>query len=150
MSKVILDLYEQVSSNLNNTNLQIPNWDYPNSDESEIEDLNSNLNIEDRVGDIEEWNTLEDVRDRLLNSNNLDERLTQKGKHLIEGALRHKGFEALAFYKSFRSKDEKPFKGKWGIFYLSDGLSYVASEINTYFPTWKKTKGTSAQFFASP
>ena len=45
MSKVILDLYEQVSSNLNNNNLQIPNWDYPNSDESEIADLNSNLDF---------------------------------------------------------------------------------------------------------
>ena len=149
MSKVILDLYEQVSSNLNNNNLQIPNWDYPNSDESEIADLNSNLDIDGRVGDIGEWNTLEDVTERLLNSNNLDERPTQKDKHLIEGALRHKGFEALAFYKSFRSKDEKPFKGKWGIFYLSDGLSYVASEINTYFPTWKKPRELALNFLHS-
>ena len=78
MSKVILDLYEQVSSNLNNNNLQIPNWDYPNSDESEIADLNSNLDIDGRVGDIGEWNTLEDVTERLLNSDNLDERPTQK------------------------------------------------------------------------
>ena len=149
MSKVILDLYEQVSSTLNHNNQQIPNWDYPNFDESEIEDLNSNLDIEGHLYGIGEWNTIEDVKEKLLSGNITDELPTEKDKHLIAGAIRHQGFEALAFYKSFRFKDEKPFKGKWGIFYLSHGLSYVASEIKMYFPTWKNPRELALNFLHS-
>ncbi|HXW72463.1 MAG TPA: hypothetical protein VEK34_13660 [Methylocella sp.] len=50
-------------------------------------------------------------------------------KELVEGGIRARGFEALAFYKSTRLIAARPYPGKWGIFYLKPGLVHVASGL---------------------
>jgi hypothetical protein len=55
-------------------------------------------------------------------------------RELIEGGLRAKGFEAIAFYKSPRFTEREPFPGRWGIFYLREGLAHVASLISDTYP----------------
>ncbi|WP_323002874.1 hypothetical protein [Denitromonas sp.] len=60
--------------------------------------------------------------------------LTGQERRLVEGAIRYRGVEALAFYKSWRFRGKAPFPGKWGIFYLEQGLIWTASEIERYYP----------------
>lgn len=55
-------------------------------------------------------------------------------KELVEGGIRARGIEALAFYKSRRQIGARPFPGKWGIFYLKQGLTYVACGDFTRLP----------------
>ena len=50
-------------------------------------------------------------------------------RDLIDGASRKIGFEILAFYKSRRHRDEKPYPGTWGIYYLRQGLSRIENHL---------------------
>ena len=52
----------------------------------------------------------------------------------IEGGIRQYGLDILAFYKSYRHLNEKPFKGKWGIFFINKGIQYISQMIETEFP----------------
>jgi hypothetical protein len=58
----------------------------------------------------------------------------EETRELIEGGLRSRGLDALAFYKSRRFIHERPFYGRWGIFYLKAGLDYIATEISHDYP----------------
>lgn len=60
--------------------------------------------------------------------------VTEDDRELIEGGLRHRGMEVLAFYKSRRFLAFKPFPGKWGVFYLQPGLAYLHAEIEAQYP----------------
>ncbi len=51
-----------------------------------------------------------------------------------EGGIRIIGMDVLAFYKSRRYMDLKPYKGKWGIFYLRPGLNYLEASIAREYP----------------
>jgi hypothetical protein len=51
-----------------------------------------------------------------------------------EGAVRNNGLDVLAFYKSFRFINQKPFIGRWGIFYINSGISYLNFLIRKEFP----------------
>ncbi len=55
-------------------------------------------------------------------------------KEMIEGGIRQRGLETLAFYKSRRFLKHRPFPGHWGIFYLESGLAYLTEEIMTSQP----------------
>lgn len=55
------------------------------------------------------------------------------GGALGEAVQKH-GFEALAFYKSFRHRLNGPYPGKWGVFYLEQGISLVSNLISIYVP----------------
>jgi hypothetical protein len=68
------------------------------------------------------------ARDRELNS------VDQSDRELIEGGLRGRGMDVLAFYKSRRLANHAPFHGKWGIFYMRAGLDYLTVEIATAYP----------------
>ena len=65
---------------------------------------------------------------------------------LIEGNLRHKGFEALGFYKSRRYINERPFSGKWGIFIIRESLDYLSYIINEFYPTYKDARDIAYDF----
>lgn len=58
-------------------------------------------------------------------------------KDLVEGGIRTRGFDALAFYKSRRIIAARPFPGTWGIFYLKAGLVHVAWGIAETYPGYK-------------
>lgn len=81
--------------------------------------------------------------DESINVRKMLERLTgdQNFPHLdtevqeaAEAGIRVRGFEVLAFYKSRRHIHKRPYKGKWGIFYLRQGLQFVASQIAKEHP----------------
>lgn len=67
-------------------------------------------------------------------------------RELIEGGIRRRGFDALAFYKSRRFVDRRPFPGKWGIFYLKSGLMYLAGEIANDYPGYKDPRRLAREF----
>lgn len=75
------------------------------------------------------------VKDRINNSRPFP--VETETTEQLEGGLRHKGIEALAFYKSRRYLNRRPYPGKWGIFYLKHGLMYVSNHIHQYYPTWQ-------------
>lgn len=45
-----------------------------------------------------------------------------------------KGFDVLAFYKSYRYRNLTPFPGKWGIFYWNEGLDYLRDSYCKAYP----------------
>lgn len=67
-------------------------------------------------------------------------------KELVEGGIRVRGLEALAFYKSRRLISARPFPGKWGIFYLKQGLTYIAWEISHAYPGYKDPRVLAHDF----
>jgi len=67
-------------------------------------------------------------------------------KELVEGGIRSRGFEAIAFYKSKRFQNQKPFVGRWGIFYLKEGLSHVAWLISQTYPGYADPRALARDF----
>jgi hypothetical protein len=51
----------------------------------------------------------------------------------IERVFRELGVEAIAFYKSRRYLDKKPFPGLWGVFYLKIGVEHLAYRLREYY-----------------
>ena len=45
-------------------------------------------------------------------------------------AIGEEGFEAIAFYKSFRFVDQAPARGKWGIFFVKDLMLDLVTRIS--------------------
>lgn len=64
----------------------------------------------------------------------------------IEGGIRSRGFETLAFYKSRRFVSDRPFPGRWGIFYLKQGLIHVESQIIQSYPGYGDPKKLAINF----
>jgi hypothetical protein len=48
----------------------------------------------------------------------------------IGEAVQKQGTDVLAFYKSFRFIEREPFPGRWGIFYLKEGLMILETVLN--------------------
>jgi hypothetical protein len=67
-------------------------------------------------------------------------------KEVIEGGIRRRGFDALAFYKSRRMLSARPFPGRWGIFYLKQGLIFVESQIALEYPGYDKPRKLALNF----
>ena len=66
-----------------------------------------------------------------------------------EAGVRHSGFEVLAFYKSRRHIHRPPYKGKWGIFYLRQGLTFVALHIARAHPGYGVPTKLALEFLRS-
>jgi hypothetical protein len=60
--------------------------------------------------------------------------LTSEEQEAAEAGVRSRGFDVLAFYKSRRHVNKRPYRGKWGIFYLRQGLQFVAGQIAKEHP----------------
>jgi hypothetical protein len=67
-------------------------------------------------------------------------------KDLVEGGIRHRGFEAIAFYKSKRFLLQRPFPGMWGVFYLNEGLNVLALQIQQYYPGFRDPRALARNF----
>lgn len=65
---------------------------------------------------------------------------------VIEGGIRHRGFETLAFYKSRRNISQRPFPEKWGIFYLKQGLLYIENTIENEYPGYGDPRKLAHEF----
>ena len=57
------------------------------------------------------------------------ERPSENPRPLAGGGFYVHGMEAVAFYKSFRFQDLLPFKGRWGIFYLTEGIRPIQRQL---------------------
>ena len=53
-------------------------------------------------------------------------------RDILGPASNEQGMDVLAFYKSFRHRDDAPYPGRWGIFYLEAGLSFISNLIGCY------------------
>ena len=67
-------------------------------------------------------------------------------RELIDGGIRNRGLDVLAFYKSRRLLRQAPFPGKWGIFYLRPGLAYLRAEIAAEYPGIKRPAQLALDF----
>ena len=68
---------------------------------------------------------------------------------VIEGAVRDIGVDALAFYKSYRFINEKPFRGEWGVFFINSGIQYVTHLIALDFPGVLEPRKLAFDFIAA-
>ena len=57
--------------------------------------------------------------------------------------------DTLAFYKSKRHQAKAPFKGKWGIFYIKQGLDFLAHQISYAYPTFNDPSLLALNFLRS-
>ncbi|MGD9560753.1 MAG: hypothetical protein AB7F88_01015 [Pyrinomonadaceae bacterium] len=61
-----------------------------------------------------------------------NEPLSEDESGRLGGAVQEHGFEAIAFYKSFRHRMRPPFVEKWGVFYLATGIKFISELIEYY------------------
>jgi len=67
----------------------------------------------------------------------------------IEGNIRTSGIDALAFYKSRRYENLRPYRGKWGIFYLRQGLFHIKHLLDDHYPGRPDTYDLAKGFLRS-
>ena len=121
-------------------------YDWPDfdgrDDETDISPHGELQNSEDDgVYSIDQENVGQRVRD-LISEGGVQVELPVEEREAVEGGIRHRGFEAIAFYKSKRFINQRPYIGRWGIFYLKQGLTHVEYEIAKTYPGY----GSPAKF----
>ena len=135
MANIVDRLFDQILAEIDNSPLDHSfswpdppfgfdeeDWrELPTDDESLLFPIASELPIE-RTGDRSPQDSFPPVH------------VSKQERELIEWGIRDRGMDVLAFYKSRRFRNEQPFRGKWGIFYLKQGLLYVAGEIASTYP----------------
>lgn len=133
MSNAVDRLFDQVLSQLPDmVGSEEPTW--PDISDEAHDALDQPPSLDGvEVSPYDENVELDRVLDRLTREVTVPE-LSDDEKGLVEGGLRARGFEALAFYKSKRFIHRQPFIGKWGIFYLRQGLLHVAWLIQQEYP----------------
>jgi hypothetical protein len=117
-------IFENVLTNLPKFNVN----DYP--------DLWSEYPKQEEVFDIrvfDQGNCLPMPLNDIEDPESLDPDINEDGA--IEGGVRQHGVDVLAFYKSYRNVNNKPFIGKWGIFYINKGIRHIAQMIDNEFPS---------------
>jgi len=81
-----------------------------------------------------------DERDSVLGGNDDDIRTSDEVTQAYDDLNRRKpSANVNGFYKSFRYKNERPFRGKWGIFLNDDALHAMATRAARYLVLRKKT-----------
>lgn len=146
MANAVEKLFENILSQLPKDNTEITQeWpkendiydvdasdEYPNSDEDSIvpydHDALSNKTFDKLTGG-----------QTIIEPSSIE-------KELVEGGIRARGFDALAFYKTRRLINHKPFPGKWGIFYLKQGLDSVAWSILEAYPGFSDPRNLAHKF----
>lgn len=112
---------------LSNQGLPLPEYEeHDGFDPSELTSDNDNLSP---VEDI--W-IVENVTRRLMGPDIPS--LSNDERDLLDGGLREVGFDVYAFYKSRRHINARPYPGKWGIFYLEQGVARVRELIESTYP----------------
>ena len=88
---------------------------------------------EDQVQTFNEATDMRRVLERMTGDANFP-KLEPDQEEAAEAGIRSRGFDVLAFYKSRRNVNCRPYKGKWGIFYLRQGLQFVGGQIAREHP----------------
>lgn len=145
MANAVDRIFDEILPNLqldiNSDNLPVP--DYPEHNEHDSFNATDN----DIVSPLSEVDLADDVTSRLTSSNaDTYPSLSDEDRKLLAGGVRHYGFEAIAFYKSRRAVHQKPYPGKWGIFYIKHGISYVKDLISAKYPGYGDPKKLAIEF----
>lgn len=74
------------------------------------------------------------------------QQLPPEQEEAVEGGIRSRGFDALAFYKSRRLVDKRPYQGRWGIFYLKHGLVFVEAHVARNYPGYGSPRALAWDF----
>lgn len=144
MANAVEKLFDSINQNLPPG--EVPEWPLDDTDtfplDTEDEPVESN---EDGIFSLDEEMQASDTLDKIAGRRVSGEPGPDESE-VIEGGIRSKGFEALAFYKSIRLQPFSPFQGRWGIFYLKHGLLYVESEISKTYPGYGDTRSLALNF----
>lgn len=141
-------LFDSVLSTLRP--VQDPDWNDdqtidPESDEQIFGPFGPFDSLEDGIFTIDEEQAASDVMERMTGMRNIGE-LDADETEAIEGGIRLRGFETLAFYKSRRFISARPFPGRWGIFYIKQALIYLESQISQSYPGYGNPKKLAISF----
>ena len=101
--------------------------------------------LDDGIITIDEYQSTNDVLVKMAGRRVYGE-LDSDETEAIEGGIRSRGLETLAFYKSRRFVATRPFPGRWGIFYLTQGLMHVESKLLQYYPGYGDPKKLAFSF----
>jgi hypothetical protein len=71
---------------------------------------------------------------------------TEEGDDAIAGGVRDYGVDIMAFYKSYRFVDKKPFQGKWGIFFVNKAVRYLTHLLKSEFPSLPHPRTRAIEF----
>ena len=115
----------------------------PSWDESNFKD--SFDDSDDLVLTLDESKGLERTLDQHSGDPNYRE-LDPAEREAAEAGIRCGGFDVLAFYKSRRHIAKRPYKGKWGVFYLKQGLQFVAEQIAREHPGYGAPSNLAYEF----
>ena len=66
-----------------------------------------------------------------------------------EGMVRERGIDVLAFYKSYRHLQKSPFPGKWGVFFVNQGIKHIAHLLALEFPGLEQARKIAFDFLWS-
>jgi hypothetical protein len=148
MANAVDRLFDQVLANLSGKGIEdLADWPNVPVDEDDYDVLDRPPEDDDA--------SLFPITDELLGERTIDTLLegafppvgvSLEERDLIEGGIRKRGLDALAFYKSRRFINQRPFAGRWGIFYLESGLLHVATEIKLYYPGYSDPRRLAHQF----
>lgn len=122
--------------------------DWPRSNDAEVDDdrIDEPRDFDnDRIRSTDEDGVIDQVVDRVADRR-IPHELGETEGEAIEGAIRRRGFDALALYKSRRMVLDQPFPGRWGIFYLKQGLVYIESQIAREYPGYGNPRKLALDF----
>lgn len=145
MSNVIDRLFEDVKTQLPpDSNSNTPQW--PNLPELELDKADEHEgDSEDEIYTYGDHEKISKTFDRVSGRREIFAPSPEESE-IIEGGVRVKGFEAIAFYKSKRLIDSFPCKGRWGIFYIKQGLDKLAWDISLSYPGYGDPTELAHQF----
>ena len=144
MPNVVESLFDSVLSNIGAP----ADLDWPDAPEDTIDtdQIDEPVDSEsDAVFTVDEEQIGWDAADRIA-GRRVPRELDTDTVEAFEGGIRRRGFEILAFYKSRRFADIRPFRGQWGIFYLKEGLIYVESLISSAYPGYGDPRRLALNF----
>jgi hypothetical protein len=136
MSKIVENLFNDVLSKL-------PQPHNQNNDETFL--ISADFENNSILSTFELWQNQKHFFDKVAGERVIIEP-NPNDLNIIEGNIRFKGFESVAFYKSKRHQDKKPFIGKWGIFIIKDALNYMSHKINEYYPGYSSPDKLAYEF----
>lgn len=144
MANAAEKLFDLVLANLNsNKDLD---WAETPKDPSDVDQIDEPADSQDdAIFSIDEERNSTEIFDRIAGGR-ISNELDHGESDAIEGSIRSRGFETLAFYKSRRLVASRPFPGRWGIFYLKQGLIYIESQINHVYPGYGDPKKLAINF----
>lgn len=141
VDRIFDEILPKLQLDINTDELPVP--DYPEHDDHDSFNANDN----DIVSPLSDVDLADEVLSR-INSTILDTypSLSNDDRKLLAGGIRHYGFEALAFYKSKRFINQNPYPGKWGIFYIKHGISYIRDLISAKYSGYGNPKKLAIEF----